>query len=107
LTESHSESLALHPGGRPMSVNVNPAATHHMPIFIMPPGNTEILMAVTAVFLLIVVVAFGLLFLRLHSLPGRMATAATSCSSRSSRSCASLPCSRMFTRSRSPHFCLR
>jgi hypothetical protein len=56
-----------------MSVNVNPAATHHMPIFITPPGDTDILMVVTAVFLLLVVVAFGLLFLRLHSLPERMA----------------------------------
>jgi hypothetical protein len=56
-----------------MSAEVNPAATHHLPIFITPPGNTDILMVVTAVFLLIVVVAFGLLFLRLHSLPERMA----------------------------------
>jgi hypothetical protein len=56
-----------------MSVEVNPAATHHLPIFITPPGNTDILMMVTAVFLLVVVVAFGLLFLRLHSLPERMA----------------------------------
>ena len=56
-----------------MSANVNPAATHHMPIFITSPGNTDILMVVTGVFLLLVVVAFGLLFLRLHSLPERMA----------------------------------
>jgi nitrogen fixation/metabolism regulation signal transduction histidine kinase len=56
-----------------MSAEINPAATHHLPIFITPPGNTDILMVVTAVFLLVVVVAFGLLFLRLHSLPERMA----------------------------------
>jgi hypothetical protein len=56
-----------------MSVEVNPAAPHHLPIFITPPGNTDVLMVVTAVFLLVVVVAFGLLFLRLHSLPERMA----------------------------------
>jgi hypothetical protein len=56
-----------------MSVEVNPAATHHMPIFITPPGDTDVLMVVTAAFLLVVVVAFGLLFLRLHSLPERMA----------------------------------
>jgi hypothetical protein len=56
-----------------MSTEVNPAATHHLPLFITPPGNTDILIVVTAVFLLIVVVAFGLLFLRLHSLPERMA----------------------------------
>jgi hypothetical protein len=56
-----------------MSDEVNPAAINHLPIFITPPGNTDILMMVTAVFLLVVVVAFGLLFLRLHSLPERMA----------------------------------
>ena len=56
-----------------MSAEVNPAATHHLPFFITPPGNTDVLMVVTAVFLLLVVVAFGLLFLRLHSLPERMA----------------------------------
>jgi NADH:ubiquinone oxidoreductase subunit 5 (subunit L)/multisubunit Na+/H+ antiporter MnhA subunit len=56
-----------------MSAEVNPAATHHLPIFITPPGETDVLMVVTAVFLLVAVVAFGLLFLRLHSLPERMA----------------------------------
>jgi hypothetical protein len=56
-----------------MSVEINPVATHHLPIFITPPGQTDVLMVITAVFLLLVVVAFGLLFLRLHSLPERMA----------------------------------
>lgn len=62
-----------------MSVDVNPpaelnpAANHHLPIFITAPGQTDFLMVITAAFLLIAVVAFGLLFLRLHSLPERMA----------------------------------
>lgn len=56
-----------------MSAEVNPVATHHLPIFITAPGQTDVLMVVTAVFLLVAVVAFGLLFLRLHSLPERMA----------------------------------
>jgi hypothetical protein len=56
-----------------MSAEINPVATHHLPIFITPPGQTDVLMVVTAVFLLIAVVAFGVLFLRLHSLPERMA----------------------------------
>jgi hypothetical protein len=56
-----------------MSAEVNPIATHHMPIFITPPGQTDVLMVVTAAFLLIAVVTFGVLFLRLHSLPERMA----------------------------------
>ena len=56
-----------------MSVEVNPVATHHIPIFITPPGNTDILTVITAAFLLFVVVAFGLLYLRLHNLPERLA----------------------------------
>lgn len=56
-----------------MPPQINPVATHHLPIFITPPGQIDILMAITAAFLLVAVVAFGLLFLRLHSLPERMA----------------------------------
>ena len=56
-----------------MSAEVHPVATHSLPIFITPPGDTDVLTVVTAVFLLVAVVAFGLLFLRLHSLPERMA----------------------------------
>lgn len=56
-----------------MSAEVHPAATHHLPIFITPPGETDVLMVVTAAFLLVAVVAFGLLFFRLHSLPERLA----------------------------------
>jgi hypothetical protein len=56
-----------------MAADINPAATHHLPSFITPPGETDVLMVVTALFLLVAVVAFGLLFLRLHTLPERMA----------------------------------
>lgn len=56
-----------------MAAEVNPIANHHLPIFITPPGQTDLLMVVTAMFLLVAVVAFGIFFLRLHSLPERMA----------------------------------
>src|ERR1700739_1524730 len=56
-----------------MAAEVNPIASHHLPIFITAPGQTDVLMVGTAAFLLLAVVAFGLLFLRLHSLPERMA----------------------------------
>ena len=56
-----------------MSAEINPVASHNLPIFITPPGQTDVLMVITGVFLLVAVVAFGLLFLRLHSLPERMA----------------------------------
>ena len=55
------------------AAEINPAATDHLPIFITAPGQTDVLMAVTAAFLLVAVVAFGVLFFRLHSLPERMA----------------------------------
>ena len=56
-----------------MTVSLNPAAPHHLPAFIAGPGETDILMVVMAVFLVIVVMAVGLLFLRLHTLPERIA----------------------------------
>jgi hypothetical protein len=56
-----------------MAVEINPVATHNLPSFITPPGETDVLMVVTALFLLVAVVAFGLVFLRLHTLPERMA----------------------------------
>jgi hypothetical protein len=56
-----------------MAAEINPVANHNLPSFITPPGETDVLMAVTAVFLLVAVVSFGLLFLRLHTLPERMA----------------------------------
>jgi hypothetical protein len=56
-----------------VSASLHPAATHHLPAFITAPGETDVLMVVVAVFLAVAVVAFGILFLRLHSLPERMA----------------------------------
>ena len=44
-----------------------------MPSFITAPGETDVLMVVTAVILAVSIVMFGILFLRLHSLPEHMA----------------------------------
>jgi hypothetical protein len=44
-----------------------------MPGFITAPGETDVLMVVMAIILLLAVMGFGILFLRLHSLPERMA----------------------------------
>lgn len=52
---------------------LHPAASHHMPAFITAPGQTDVLMVVMTIFLLLAVLGFGILFLRLHSLPERMA----------------------------------
>jgi hypothetical protein len=52
---------------------INPQAPHHLPLFITAPGQTDVLMVVTGVFLILAVLAVGLLYLRLHTLPERLA----------------------------------
>src|SRR5262247_640006 len=52
---------------------LNPAASHDLPSFITAPGETDVLMVIMALFLVLAVVGFGLLFLRLHTLPERIA----------------------------------
>ncbi|ANY80887.1 hypothetical protein BB934_23835 [Microvirga ossetica] len=56
-----------------MAVTLHSAAPHHLPAFITGPGETDVLMTVMAVVLVVAVLAVGLLFLRLHTLPERMA----------------------------------
>lgn len=56
-----------------MNAAVNPTAPHHLPSFITAPGGTDYLMVVAAIVLLGAVLGIGLLFLRLHTLPERMA----------------------------------
>ena len=55
------------------AVELHPAASHNLPSFVGAPGETDVLMVVTAVILAVSVVMFGILFLRLHSLPEHMA----------------------------------
>ena len=56
-----------------MAASINPAAPHHLPGFITAPGETDTFMVVMALFLVAVVFGVGVLFLRLHTLPERMA----------------------------------
>jgi multisubunit Na+/H+ antiporter MnhF subunit len=56
-----------------MTETVHPAASHHLPSFITQPGQTDVLMVVTSIILLLAVVGFGILFFRIHSLPERIA----------------------------------
>ena len=56
-----------------MSTSINPAAPHHLPGFITAPGETDYLMVVMVVFLIAAVLGVGNLFLRLHTLPERLA----------------------------------
>ena len=52
---------------------LHPAAPHHLPSFITAPGETDVLMVVMTIVLLASLLAFGSLFLRLHTLPERIA----------------------------------
>ena len=52
---------------------MNPAAPHHLPVFVAGPGQSDWLMTVMAVFLIVAVVSVGLLYLKLHALPEHMA----------------------------------
>ena len=56
-----------------MAESLHPAATHHLPPFISAPSETDVLMVIMAVLLALAVLGFGILFLRIHSLPERMA----------------------------------
>jgi hypothetical protein len=51
----------------------HPAATPHQPSFITAPGETDVLMVVMGIILLLSVLMFGLLYFRLHALPDRYA----------------------------------
>lgn len=56
-----------------MAADVHSLAPHYLPSFITGPGETDTLMVVTATILVGAVLGTGLVFLRLHSLPERMA----------------------------------
>jgi len=51
---------------------VNPAATDHMPVFIAPPGSADTLLNLMGVILFGAVLAVGVMFFWLHSLPERL-----------------------------------
>ena len=56
-----------------MTAAVHPAAPHHLPVFITAPGETDVLTVIMAIVLVAAVLGVGNLFLRLHTLPERMA----------------------------------
>lgn len=56
-----------------MAEAIHPAASHHLPSFITAPGETDVLMIVMGIILVLSILGFGSLFFRLHTLPERMA----------------------------------
>jgi hypothetical protein len=55
-----------------MEPKLHPLASHDLPSFITAPGETDHLMVIVAVTLVIIVISLGVLYLNLHSLPERM-----------------------------------
>jgi hypothetical protein len=53
--------------------SIHPSAPHHLPGFITAPGETDTLMVVVGIFLIAAVLGVGNIYLRLHTLPERMA----------------------------------
>lgn len=56
-----------------VSESLHPSAPDDLPGFITAPGDTDVLMVVVGVILIVAVLGVGNLYLQLHSLPERMA----------------------------------
>jgi hypothetical protein len=56
-----------------MTGQPHPVATSHLPGFITAPGETDILLTVTTLLVVGAILGLGILFLRLHTLPERIA----------------------------------
>lgn len=56
-----------------MSEQLHPMGPHHLPFYIIGPGETDWLMVGTGLFLIGAVFSVGLFYWYLHSLPERMA----------------------------------
>jgi len=52
---------------------IHPAAPHHLPNFLPGADGSDWLLAFMAVFVVVAVLGFGVMFLTLHSLPERLA----------------------------------
>jgi hypothetical protein len=52
---------------------MNPAAPHHLPVFITAPGESDFFLNGAAVFLVVMVLLLGSVYFRLHALPEHMA----------------------------------
>jgi hypothetical protein len=60
-------------GERTLNEQLHPMAPHHLPFYLAPGSGTDVLMVVMGIFLVSTLIWVGTLYLRLHSLPERMA----------------------------------
>src|SRR5262245_17011578 len=56
-----------------MSNAINPTAPHHLPLFITAPGETDPFLVGCAIFLVLLIVAGGVFYFKLHALPEHLA----------------------------------
>ena len=56
-----------------MTDQLHPMTPHHLPFYLARPGETDVLMIVMGIFLILTVLGVGNIYLRLHSLPERLA----------------------------------
>ena len=56
-----------------MTDQLHPMMPHHLPFYVARPGETDVLMIVMGIFLVMVILGVGNIYLHLHSLPERMA----------------------------------
>jgi len=56
-----------------MSDQLHAMTPHDLPFYIVKPGETDALMIVTGIILILAILGLGNIYLRLHSLPERMA----------------------------------
>jgi hypothetical protein len=59
-------------GGLSLEPKLHPLASHDLPSFITVPGQTDTLLGVTAVFMILIIISVGVIYLNIHSLPERM-----------------------------------
>jgi hypothetical protein len=52
---------------------VHPLAAHHLPIFVTPAGETDVLLVATGIILVLAVIGIGVFYFKLHALPEHMA----------------------------------
>jgi hypothetical protein len=52
---------------------LHPMTPHQLPFYVAKPGETDVLMIVMGIFLILAILGVGNVYLRLHSLPERMA----------------------------------
>ncbi|PSJ59886.1 hypothetical protein [Pseudaminobacter soli (ex Li et al. 2025)] len=60
-----------------MAESLHPAAVDHLPFFITAPGQTDVLLVVMVIFILVIIFLVGVLYFRLHALPEHMAHGAS------------------------------